>query len=144
MGPACLGTLAGLLPCTRPDPTPLSSSLTTLDLSENFLFGSEPLNARVDGTGPRRQTPDKDQTGWKRLCSTIPLAMVNNLIVQRVGCGTKGAAVLATAMRKASAQAEATGQPLRLRCVDLKRNEALPMGHLEQWNDPTKALVVRH
>ena len=78
MGPACLATLAGLLECKRPDPTPFSSSLTTLDLSENFLFGSEPLNARVDGSGPRRQTPDKDQTGWYALCSTIPLAMVRS------------------------------------------------------------------
>ena len=39
---------------------------------------------------------------------------------------------------------EDTGQPLRLQCIDLKRNEALPHGHLEPWNDPTKYLVVRH
>jgi hypothetical protein len=150
LGPRGLSTLAGKLECKSVDPTPFSSSLTALDLSENFLFGSEPLNAKVVShapsarSGPCRQTPDKDQSGWKDLCSSIPLAMVNTLLVQRVGCGTQGADILASAIAKASKRAAATGQPLRLQCVDLKRNEALPIGHLDQWNDPQKNLVVRH
>ena len=70
--------------------------------------------------------------------------MVNSLLVQNVGCGKEGAENLASAISVASKRAEDTGQPLRLQCIDLQRNDALPIGHLEPWNDPEKHLVVRH
>ena len=66
MGPKGLETLALLLP--QP---PFNAALTSLDISENFLFGSAPLHTQVPD-GPRKQRPDQEQGGWRRLCAAPP------------------------------------------------------------------------
>ena len=143
MGPRALSKLANKLKCEGANPTQLSRSLTALDISDNCLFGFEPVKSEI-AVFQLQQAPDQDPSGWKDLCHAIPLAMINTLLVQNVGCGKQGADILASAISVASKRAEDTGQPLRLQCIDLKRNEALPAGHLEPWNDPDKYLVVRH
>ena len=144
MGPRGLFELASKLKCEGANPSKLSRSLTALDLSDNCLFGFQLGKSEVENPWPHQHTPDQDQSGWKTLCRAIPLAMVNSLLVQNVGCGKEGADILASAIAVASKSAEDTGQPLRLQCIDLQRNDALPIGHLEPWNDPDKYLVVRH
>ena len=139
MGPKGLETLALLLP--QP---PFNAALTSLDISENFLFGSKPLHDQVPD-GPRKQLPDQEQGGWRRLCAALPETCVGELVVQEIGLGRQGADILAATMAAAAANAEQPGgKPLRLRNVDLRRNEALSVGYLAQFEDPEKNLLVRH
>ena len=128
----------------RPSFPPFNAALTSLDISENFLFGSKPLHDQVPD-GPRKQLPDQEQGGWRRLCAALPETCVSELVVQEIGLGRQGADILAATMAAAAANAEQPGgKPLRLRNVDLRRNETLSVGYLAQFEDPEKNLLVRH
>eukprot|EP01052_Picozoa_sp_SAG31_P016115 SAG31_NODE_1056_length_10132_cov_2.873816_2_plen_562_part_00 len=81
MGPEAVKRLADAL---KPE-NPFNSSLKTLDISYNNCFG--------------RAGPDKDQTGWKWWCESLPGSALEKLLIANIGMGPAGMFTLAHAIR---------------------------------------------